>query len=63
MLSPLPRRSHWRYRIAHPFSGVSLPRKGHRVGLRIGIFEACMLSSVIGVVVRTDGVFGCLLQQ
>jgi len=41
MLSPLPRRSHWRYRIAHPFSGVSLPRKGHRVGLRIGIFEAC----------------------
>ena len=41
MLSPLPRRSHWRYRIAHPFSGVSLPRKGHRVGLRIDLFEAC----------------------
>src|ERR1700687_361341 len=41
MLSPLPRRSHWRYGIAHPSSGVSLPRKGDRVGLRIVLFEAC----------------------
>ena len=41
MLLPLPRRSHWRYRIAHQSSDISLPRKGHRVGLHIGIFEAC----------------------
>src|SRR6516165_11790785 len=41
MLSPLPRRSGWRYRFAHSPSRVSLPRKGHRVGLRIVLFEAC----------------------
>src|SRR6058998_3164161 len=41
MLSPLPRPSHWRSRIAHPSSGVSLPRYGIRVGLRIVLFEAC----------------------
>src|ERR1700680_3630466 len=41
MLSPLPRRSHWRYCVAHPSSGVSLPRYGSRVGPRIGLFEAC----------------------
>ena len=42
MLSPLPRRSHWRYYIAHPSSGISLPRYGSRVGLRIVLFEACL---------------------
>jgi hypothetical protein len=41
MLLPLPRRSHWRYHIAHPSSDISLPRKGSRVGLRIDLFEAC----------------------
>ena len=41
MLLPLPRRSHWRCRLAHPSSGISLPRKGSRVGLRIDLFEAC----------------------
>jgi len=41
MLLPLPRRSHWRYRIAHPSSDISLPRNGSRVGLRIDLFEAC----------------------
>jgi len=41
MLSPLPRHSDWRSCLAHPFSRISLPRKGRRVGLCIGIFEAC----------------------
>jgi hypothetical protein len=41
MLPPLPRRSDWRYCIAHPSSHISLPRKGARVGLRIDLFEAC----------------------
>src|SRR6516165_8327317 len=41
MLSPLPRRSGWRYRFAHSPRRVSLPRRGHRVGLRIVLFEAC----------------------
>jgi hypothetical protein len=41
MLLPLSRRSHRRYRIAHPSSGISLPRKGSRVGLRIVLFETC----------------------
>src|SRR5437867_8513583 len=41
MLSPLPRRSHWRYRVAHSSSGISLPRYGSRVGPRIVLFEAC----------------------
>ena len=41
MLSPLPRRSHWRYCFAHSSSRISLPRKGSRVGLRIVLFEAC----------------------
>jgi len=41
VLSPLPRRSHWRYCPAHPASDVSLPRKGCRVGLRSVLFEAC----------------------
>src|SRR5712691_2035107 len=39
MLSPLPRRSGWAYHFAHSPSRISLPRKGRRVGLRIGIFE------------------------
>jgi hypothetical protein len=39
MLSPLPRRSGWAYYFAHSPSRISLPRKGRRVGLRIGIFE------------------------
>src|SRR5207253_10447492 len=38
---PLPRRSHWRNRVAHSSSGISLPRYGSRVGLRIVLFEAC----------------------
>src|SRR5215510_14210927 len=41
MLPPLPRRSVWAYCFAHSPSRVSLPRKGHRVGLRIVLFEAC----------------------
>src|SRR5262249_28273719 len=41
MLSPLPRRSGWADRFARQPSRVSLPRKGHRVGLRIVLFEAC----------------------
>jgi len=41
MPSPLPRRSHWAYYIAHPSRGISLPRKGGRVGLRIVLFEVC----------------------
>src|SRR5437660_4315744 len=41
MLSPLPRRSHWQYRVARSSSGISLPRYGSRVGLRIDLFEAC----------------------
>jgi len=40
VLSPLPRHSHWRYCFAHPSSDISLPRKGHRVGLCIDLFEA-----------------------
>src|SRR3982074_1619953 len=40
MLSPLPRRSDWAYHFAHSPSRISLPRKGHRVGLRIVLFEA-----------------------
>jgi hypothetical protein len=51
VLSPLPRRSHWRYCFAHPTSDISLPRKGHRVGLRIDIFEAC--SAFTHVTART----------
>jgi len=41
MPSPLPRRSHWPCCFAHPSSDISLPRKGERVGLRIGRFEDC----------------------
>src|SRR5438094_9967088 len=41
MLSPLPRRSVWAYCFAQSPSGVSLPRYGIRVGLRIVLFEAC----------------------
>src|SRR5215469_15459625 len=41
MLSPLPRRSGWADHFAHSTSRISLPRKGHRVGLRIVLFEAC----------------------
>ena len=40
MLSPLPRHSDGRSCFAHPFRRISLPRKGHRVGLCIGLFEA-----------------------
>src|SRR3979409_1453530 len=41
MLPPLPRRSVWAYCFATSPSRVSLPRKVHRVGLRIVLFEAC----------------------
>jgi hypothetical protein len=41
MLSPLPRRSDWRFNFAHPSSRFSFPRNGSRVGLRIVLFEAC----------------------
>ena len=51
VLSPLPRRSDWGYCFAHPPSPISLPRKGRRVGLRIGIFEAC--SAFTRVTART----------
>jgi len=51
VLSPLPRRSHWRHCIAHPSSDLSLPRKGCRVGLRIVLFEDC--SAFTRVTART----------
>src|SRR5258707_13849549 len=41
MLPPLPRRSGWAYYFARSPNGVTLPRKGRRVGLRIVLFEAC----------------------
>src|SRR5882672_5910541 len=42
MLSPIPRRGGWdrRFCSCSP-NPVSLPRKGHRVGPRIVLFEAC----------------------
>src|ERR1700730_16849550 len=40
MPPPLPRCSGWAYSSLTP-SRVSLPRKGHRVGLHIVLFEAC----------------------
>src|SRR5215469_18512030 len=51
MLSPLPRRSGWADHFAHSSSRVSLPRKRHRVGLRIVLFEAC--SAFTRVTART----------
>src|SRR5436309_15440637 len=41
MLPPLPRCSGWAYSPLISPSRVSLPRKGHRVGLHIVLFEAC----------------------
>src|SRR5260370_32473696 len=41
MLPPLPRCSGWAYSSLISPSRVSLPRKGHRVGLHIDLFEAC----------------------
>src|SRR6476660_5676228 len=41
MLPPLPRCSSWVYSSLISPSRVSLPRKGHRVGLHIDLFEAC----------------------
>src|SRR5438552_2897345 len=41
MLPPLPRCSGWEYSSLISPSRVSLPRKGHRVGLHIVLFEAC----------------------
>src|SRR5467141_2415366 len=41
MLPPLPRCSSWAYSSLISPSRVSLPRKGHRVGLHIVLFEAC----------------------
>src|SRR5580692_6892554 len=41
MLPPLPRCSGWAYSSLISPSRVSLPRKGHRVGLHIVLFEAC----------------------
>src|ERR1700746_3883262 len=41
MLSPLPGAAPGRTYFAHSPRRVSLPRKGHRVGLRIVLFEAC----------------------
>src|SRR6202158_2511301 len=41
MLPPLPRCSGWAYSTLISPSHVSLPRKGHRVGLHIVLFEAC----------------------
>src|SRR6202048_2250712 len=41
MLPPLPRCSSWAYSSLISPSRVSLPRKGHRVGLHIDLFEAC----------------------
>jgi hypothetical protein len=39
MLPPLPRCSGWAYSSLISPSRVSLPRKGHRVGLHIVLFE------------------------
>src|SRR5215831_9514764 len=41
MLPPLPRCSSWVYSSLISPSHVSLPRKGHRVGLHIVLFEDC----------------------
>jgi hypothetical protein len=41
MLPPLPRYSGWESSSLISPRRISLPRKGHRVGLYIGIFEAC----------------------
>src|SRR5712672_561773 len=41
MLPPLPRCSSWAYSSLISPRRVSLPRKGHRVGLHIDLFEAC----------------------
>src|SRR5271169_1761624 len=41
MLPPLPRCSGWASSSLISPSRVSLPRKGHRVGLHIVLFEAC----------------------
>src|SRR5256714_15181667 len=41
MLPPLPRCSDWAYSSLIAPNRVSLPRKGHRVGLHIVLFEAC----------------------
>ena len=41
MLPPLPRCSSWAYSSLISPSRVSLPRKGHRVGPHIVLFEAC----------------------
>src|SRR5208337_672714 len=41
MLPPLPRCSGWAYSTLISPSHVSLPRKGHRVGLHIVLFEVC----------------------
>src|SRR3982074_122973 len=41
MLPPLPRCSGWAYSSLIAPNRVSLPRKGHRVGLHIVLFEAC----------------------
>src|SRR6201982_4125097 len=41
MLPPLPRCSGWAYSSLISPSRVSLPRKGHRIGLHIVLFEAC----------------------
>src|ERR1700757_3361051 len=41
MLPPLPRCSGWAYSSLISPSRLSLPRKGHRVGLHIVLFEAC----------------------
>src|ERR1700740_115980 len=41
MPPPLPRCSGWAYSLLISPRRVSLPRKGHRVGLHIVLFEAC----------------------
>jgi hypothetical protein len=41
MLPPLPRCSSWVYSSLISPRHISLPRKGHRVGLHIDLFEAC----------------------
>src|SRR6266404_5174109 len=51
MLPPLPRCSSWAYSSLISPSRISLPRKGCRVGLHIGIFEAC--SAFTHVAART----------
>src|SRR5450631_1880420 len=58
MLPPLPRCSGWAYSSLISPSRVSLPRKGHRVGLRIVLFRGLLgVHSRCGLHTRAVTVF------